>query len=357
MHRLPSAPGIVALTAIGLACSTSGCASLLRGVREAIMGPEAHAPRTAPAREDLPGISTVAISALSGPEEEVNSVSGALGARLIEGRRFQVVERERLAAIATERGCSAADPSCLSGALPASALVVGSVSPSSYQERIDSYRYECEKDKRKTTCTTFTRKGSAHASANLRLVDAATGKVLYQAMLTKIANAEQSATDNQPPTIDAQGLTEQVRAEVAQSFFEAISPHMVDERLELMRARGFQELDEGNGHLKEMRLTEAMKAYELAVKRAETDVTIKPAQRAKALYSFGITQALNGEYPQAIASIESAIKLDDEDDYKSMLTRVRVWQSDAERTAKQLAYAEPPALPSPAPSAGVADVR
>ena len=104
----------------------SGCstiASMTKAVGSIFSGPEVEYAHQAPASEDLPNTHSIAIARVGGKQEDADAITGHLGTWIASSGRFELVERERLETVMKEKGCSASDPGCLSGALTASARI------------------------------------------------------------------------------------------------------------------------------------------------------------------------------------------------------------------------------------------
>jgi tetratricopeptide (TPR) repeat protein len=297
--------------------------------------------RTLPAENDLPTTTTIAISSLDGKQEDAVAISAALGELIAGSGRYQLVERERFEALSQERGCTLADLTCVSAALPATAVIVGSVVAASYSENTKRNSYECTKDEKKTTCVTLTRTGTANSSANLRLVEASSGKVLLQKFVTKRSQQSETGSDgSEPGAIDSFGLLESVRREVAAEFAQAIAPYQRYETVEIEDDGDIPELGKGNDQLEAGQLEDALALYEAGVERAENSSKLEPDVKARAHYNLSIGYAALGRYDEALASLAKALELVEEEDWQDLQGRMTRWKKDATKVAEQLAYAQ-----------------
>lgn len=344
---------LAVLSALGIVVSTSGCAALSKAVRSVFVGPEVEFTRTAPATEDLPGITTVAVAKFGGKADDAAAIAGHLGTSLSNSGRFQVVERARLESLAQEKGCAPDEVTCVAGMLPASAIVVGDVTQSSYDEHVETDTYECEKDKKKTTCTSRTRKGSARVAANLRLVDTATGKVLYQRQINEV-HSDSSYADggDSPAALDSAAMLETGRQLVADNFFSAIAPHPVVETIELESDGDIPELERGNDLLVATEYASATQIFEAGIQRVESAKEMDNDVKGKAYYDLGVAQAILGDFEPALKNLRQATSLDPEnDDWAMVLAKVSTWKGESAAVTRQLAYAN--AAPSTSAVAAV----
>jgi tetratricopeptide (TPR) repeat protein len=319
-----------------------GCA-FLRGVSNFISPTVAHVSRPQPAEKDLPTIQTIAMARLQGRAEDVQAISGTLGERLTQSQRFRVVEREQLDTLSKENGCqtSSEDYTCLSKTLPASAVIIGSISEANYKEGTSSEHYECGDGTSKKTCTTFTRTGNAHVTANLRLVETASGRVLAQRLSTKTASASTTGSDEAPPSIDSNSLLDQARALVAQDFFELISPHQTTETIELAFDVDLPLLDRGNDQMKRSDFAAAVGSYRSAVKQADGSSELDAGIKAKAHYDLAVGLLATADFDDSVKELARALQLKDDDDWRVLSDQLGNWRNDAAAVKRQLAYATP----------------
>jgi len=331
-----------------LLVQVTGC-SWMRAVSQFFSPAEAELIRPAPAQNDLPNIQTVALAPISGKQEDTQVIGGTLGEKLTQSQRFRVVEREQLAVLSKENGCADSEYTCLSKTLPASAVVLGSISDSAYRENVTSDHYECGDSKQKKTCTTNTRKGSAKVTANLRLVEIATGRVLTQHVGSKTLSA-QTTSDETPAAIDSANLLDQARAQVAQEFFELISPHEAFEKVRIQVDSDLPILDRGNEQLKRHEYANAVATYRTAVKQAEDSKEIDKKVKGKAHYNLAMALVGTQEFDEAIKELARANELHSDEDWQVMTERLTSWKADALAAKKQLAFATPNEPPTPTAS-------
>jgi tetratricopeptide (TPR) repeat protein len=227
----------------------------------------------------------------------------------------------------------------LAKTLPASAVILGSISESNYHETVDTEHYECGDGTKKKQCTTNTRKGTAKVTANLRLVETATGRVLAQRLSTKTASTDTTGNDDAAPAIDSGSLIDQARAEVAQDFFEVISPHRTTETLPLQFDSDLSLLDRGNDQMKRREYTAAVETYRTAVKQADESKTLDAKVKGKAHYNLAVGLIAIEDFAGGAAELARANQLNRDDDWQVLAERLNKWKNDAELVKKQLAYA------------------
>jgi tetratricopeptide (TPR) repeat protein len=328
------------LGALLLLLPLAGCTRLL--VSMGLMNDSAEVKHTAPAEEDLADTVTIAMATLSGNSEDTLTISAALGQLLAESGRFQLVERERFDELRRETGCAApGDLSCVSRALPASAVLLGSVAPQHYNEHVETTHYECVKNQRKTLCYSHRRVGEATGSATLRLVDPASGKVLCQKLIAKRASAQSATVEDTdtPEPLDTFSLRDSVRREIAQEFFAAISPHPVMESVELETDSDLPELRQGNALLKKGALSAALKQYQAGVDRATAPGDLEAKTIARAHYALAVALAASERYDAALSSLREALALHPDEHWQKTQRRIASWKADAERAGRQLSFA------------------
>lgn len=348
----------VTVVASALALASSGCAmlgSVMVGL--GIENPTANIARQEPAEHDFAGTNTIAVAPLSGKPEDALELAGEISGQLGESGRFMIVERDRLERIATERGCDIADAGCLSADLPASAVIFGSVTQSRYAETVDSSTSDCTVDGKKRKCTYRTRKGVGHFGASLRLVDTTNGKVLFQRVVKKQASARtRSDEGGAPEGIDGASLVASARGMAAFEFARAISPHSVIETIELEADGDIKGLDEAIDLTQRGEHDDALRGYQDALERAEQDPELDPEEVAKAHYNVGVGAFAVGDYARALSSLDAALKVDDDEDWRELRRKLTHWKTDAERVEQQLALRDAQSAEAePAPAIDTAE--
>lgn len=294
--------------------------------------------RLAPGEADLPGVRSIAISQVDGDKRDVQTFTGAVAEGLVKSNRYEVMERTQLEAVLKEKQVSEAPGSELAQVLPASALITGAITDVSYSEHMAQEATTCYNDKGKEyKCTAFTRVGTARFTANIRVVDSETGKVLLSKQLQREDVARTSADGKQPAPIDADVLKDSVTQQAADDFVAAIAPHEVSESVVLVEDGDLPQLKQGNAYVQRGDHAGSLEYYRAAVQKAETSGDMDPEIKGKAHYALGLALALGGDYESGLVELGKAYDLNPEDAWLDLQIRVKQWKADREKALEQVA--------------------
>ena len=141
--------------------------------------------RMSPAEIGLPGVKRIAVADISGGDGE--NLSGLIVQGLLESKRFEVLDRQRLDAVRREQHLSTEDAFAEGGValgqiLTASAIVTGRVIESHYSEDVHADRKTCARaaangKTEEYACVYKTRSGKAQYVAELKVLDTSTGRI------------------------------------------------------------------------------------------------------------------------------------------------------------------------------------
>jgi hypothetical protein len=305
--------------------------------------------RLKPAEVNLAGIKRIAITKIDGRDGD--TLATMITERLVESKRYEVVERAEMDKIAAEhRGALDAAFEQNQGVelgklLPAAALVSGSVNESKTDENVRSRNDTCiryedlgggKSRKIQYACTHYTRTATALFTANMRVFDTNTGKILVTRRLADSDKKETTSTDADPDQIDRDAMLEACRAQVATAFMKLIAPYPVQENVDLEKDGSLPELAQGNEYLKRGDPNTATEFYARAVAKADSTPTIKPDAKARAHYSFGLGKALSGDFTTALAELRLAQTLKQDKDWMDLEMRVQTWKKDADKVSQQM---------------------
>ena len=305
--------------------------------------------RLKPAEVNLAGIKRIAITRIDGRDGD--TLATMITERLVESKRYEVVERSEMDKIAAEhRGALDAAFEQNQGVeigklLPAAALVAGSVNESKTDEKLREERTTCARtvdlgnNKTKVVrvpCTQYTRTATALFAANMRVFDTNTGKILVTRRLSQPDKKETTSTDTEPESIDRDAMLEACRAEVATAFMRLIAPYPVQEKVDLEKDSALPELAQGNEYLKRGDPNTATEFFARAVAKADSTPAMKPDAKGRAHYEYGLGKALSGDFTTALAELRVAQTLKQEKDWMDLEMRVRQWKKDADKVTDQM---------------------
>jgi tetratricopeptide (TPR) repeat protein len=179
--------------------------------------------------------------------------------------------------------------------------------------------------------------GTARFTANIRVVDSETGKVLLSKQLQREDVARTSADGKQPAPIDADVLKDSVTQQAADDFVAAIAPHEVSESVVLVEDGDLPQLKQGNAYVQRGDHAGSLEYYRAAVQKAETSGDMDPEIKGKAHYALGLALALGGDYESGLVELGKAYDLNPEDAWLDLQIRVKQWKADREKALEQVA--------------------
>ncbi len=261
----------------------------------------------------------------------------ALTQQLIATKRFEVVDRQTLGKIIQEQKLAASglidekSAPTLGKLLGASALIFGRITTDRYhQELVHAPPY---KDKKGKSHQRHSWKGKYELSANIKIVDVQTGKILTAKELSAVAKAETSALDKAPPKIDSNALYRKCVAKIAAQFRRMVAPYQIKVKAQFLVDDKVPETKKAIGLFK----AGEWDAGEALLKRAAMKPGLKPELRAKVYYDLGLAQMYLGQHDAAIENIRHALELKpDESRYQKVLRTAKEEKAKAEKLKQQL---------------------
>jgi hypothetical protein len=309
--------------------------------------------RLAPAEVNLVGVKRIAITRIDGRDGE--SFATMVNQRILESKRYEVVERSEMDKIAAEhRGALDAAFEQNQGVeigklLPAAALVAGRVDESKVDDKVNTKNDTCTTYRNgkmvRYACTRSTRSVKARFVTNVRIFDTNTSKLLVSRRLLAERKKETNSTDGDPDNVDGDGMLDECRNEVADQFVKMIAPHPVQEHVSLVEDGALPELKQGNEYLKRGDAGTAVEFYARAVAKADSNPATKPETKGHAHYSYGLGKAMAGDYETALAELRIAQAAKSEKEWMNLEMRVRVWKADADKVNEQMKDATSAAPP------------
>lgn len=303
-----------------------------------------------PAELDLGPVRKLAISDFQGPGG--SALSNKLITKLFEGRRFEILERSRLARVLDELTLSQSgvlDPATaakVGKAAGVDALIFGEVD--SYQvedermvtplqkSRVVGYRNECGKKKcyqvaveesYTVNAPTTIRRG--HVGASLRVVGVESGQILA----SKTESGRWEGMNVQDPSPPAQSINlpakstilERLTDEVAIKLGGVISPHRLKVQTVWLPVDG---TEPALKYLNAGLAKEALEHLEGASKRSES-------LPAPFYYDLGLLYEINGRLDDAEVMYKKAAAIEMNDIFLKAISSVRQAKEDQKKLAEQ----------------------
>ena len=286
-------------------------------------------PMLRPAEINLSAYPSLGVTSLAG--DQGNEVATLIEEKLVEGGRFQVVDRTHMNQVMNELRLSASDLAQgnnavkLGGLVTAGALVSGSVDVN-YRELPRSRTW---RDKNGTDHTEHWIDGEAHVRANLKLIDVSTGKLLLArsfdakeesrgalgpsgggnfalALLGAVAEAA-GPINHTPP--DRLKLERDARVKVVDEFINAVAPRKEQVEVRFAEDAKLPQLESGIGWAQRGEWKKAQDSFNDAVHAAENDPRIDSKVLAKGYLDCGLAHVLGGDHPGGIKLLNKAYEL------------------------------------------------
>ncbi len=261
----------------------------------------------------------------------------ALTRELIASKRFEVVDRQTLGKIIQEQKLAASglidekSAPALGKLLGASALIFGRITTDHYHQ--DLVHYPPYKDKKGKSHQRHSWKGKYELTANIKIVDVQTGKILTIKELSATEKAETSALDKAPPKIDRNALYRKCLAKIARQFRHMVAPYQIKVKAQFLVDDKVPETGKAVSLFK----AGDWDSGEALLKKAIMEPTLKPELRAKVFYDLGLAQMYLGQHNASIENIRHALQLKpDEKRYQKALRTAKEEKAKAEKLKQQL---------------------
>lgn len=311
--------------------------------------PKTMVTRIAPAEIALPGIEKIGLLPFDGRDGA--ALNSSISEKLVDSERFTVLDRETLDLAQEEMArCSDGSMDCDEVAdgetMHATALLSGEVIQASFQrdsrrEKATCYRSNGNGKSTKYSCTKYFVSGKVHYIAKVKLVKVTTGAYLASKNLDCVRSDSNSSTEGRPPAIDGDRLLSQCRGQLADELFASIAPHTVREQVILPEDGSLPTLETGNLFAKKGQWSKATGYYTQALKLANTNqASLGPKTVGIANYAVALGKAMEGNFEDALAALDTAIGLQPKEEWIDFQIRVQQWQSDAETLTENAAAVE-----------------
>ncbi len=345
-HTLPSTAVVALVTALCAALTGCGGHKLVR------------VPMVKPAEVNLAAYPSLGVTQLTGDHE--GALAALIEGKLVDGGRFQVVDRTHTNQVMNELRLSASDLAQgnnaikLGGLVTAGALISGAV-----DERYrDIPKSRTWRDKGGVDHTDNWVEGEAAVRASLKVIDVSTGRLVFSrtfeakeatgfsakkggfgmALLGALADAA-GPLDHRPP--DRHKLTSDAREKVAQEFVASIAPQKEMVEVAFATDDKIPQLQSGIGWAQRGEWKKAQGVFNDGLKAAENNPAIESKVLAKCYLDLGLSHALAGEHAEGIRLLSKAYDLSADPAMLDEVDFAKKLQADAKRLGEQTA--PPPA--------------
>lgn len=277
---------------------------------------------THPAEINMTPYKQIALGEITGNFGQ--STSDAIKNQLVEGGRFQVVERSRMDQIMKELNLSQSDLTDASnraklGKLMSASAMIAGRAEGKYEEKLTKDAQTCTdystKPAKKYACTLYERKGSYKTNGSIDVIDIQTGLIIKSKPFTAGYEKSNTAYDGVPENIDKDALGSAAMTDNVMAFIKAISPWNETVQAPFLTDKAIPELQSGVNKAKMGDLQEAAVIFANAAKAAEGNGAIKPKSIAMAYFDLGLTYQYTDEFDKAIEAFKKAYSLNPIDFY------------------------------------------
>lgn len=293
-------------------------------------------PVTKPAEINLKGVKKIAVGEIGGymGEDIGEEITNAL---FVSDRFPDVLDRENLNSILREQGLSwsgittSEESAKLGEVIGATALVVGRVSDNDYKEERKQRTFQrttYTKPKRTYNVTEYTRTGVATLTANLKVIDVQTGKILatkkYEASYTITTKKEEGT----PPGIDEEDLYEACRGNIVSQFMKSIAPYTIRVEMKFQRDKEIPEIELGINMAK-------IGNWDNAITNFQNAVNNHP-DSWKTHFNLALAYECCEEYDKAIEGFTTAYAMNPTTSIQNKIGYCRQHKTDKEKLERQL---------------------
>ena len=321
-------------------------------------------PRLVPARKgNLGKFKTVGVQEFEGRAPGsagfASEMSDATRQALTNYKGIKVLDRARLGQVLQELQMSASDltdPSStrkLGKMLTAGAIVAGKLTTHSYEENMEQNRSTCSrsvgKGKNRRTvqyaCTRYKRTGKAVVRASMDVIDVTTGSTAISDALSAERSDYETATDQQPKSIDGNAMLAQARHQIVAEFIKDVLPHTVMVEVSFRKDGDLPALERGISYAKIGDWTNAVSTFREAIKSASGNANIDSKVLAYAYANLGLALACMGgktEFEEATTHLNKAFQLSNDEDYLADKQMVDGWSAQQRKLEDQMSQEKEP---------------
>jgi curli biogenesis system outer membrane secretion channel CsgG len=346
--------------AVAGACAVIATSAVPVGAQlwEKLTNPKFTVPISHPPQVVFKAGTKIALRALEGPC--ANEIGDNLQQAVFQTRRFEVIERSQLESVLREQnfqasGSVAPETAAKIGALLGpSAMVMGRVNRCTVQLADPTYQnFTTTRNGQRITYRRYYRKATGYLTANIRIVDLSTGKLVASEQFEQQAARQTEADGDLPEPPDENLVRTDLYERLTADFMKLIAPWT--EHVELTV------YDDKKWNLKQSAEQIKRSDFEGAVATVRASIgQLEPAETdtkliAHAYYNLGIGLLYSGQPAEALTALRKSDTLKGSDIAKSAIAVAQKSLALAERRARLEAQAIDLG-PAPAPAAPAEEV-
>lgn len=296
-------------------------------------------PRMKPAKVNLGSIRKVAIGEIEG--EGGRDLSDRLVQAILASGKYEVLDREHLAMIAREQNLAAGEAGAagLGKVLGAAALVFGRISRSTYGEVVSANEGACYYNGASGPCTTYKRTGTHRMTVSMKIIEAASGKIITAPSINGEAGGSREAqvlasktsdlaviAQIVPPLENTSAYGEEAMNEVVGTFMRMIAPFQVMVPVVLYEQSNVPSSTAGITAAKAGNWTTAIQMFKDALETTASSPDLEV--RARSHYNLGVALGYSGSYDEGLAEIQQAMSLKPDPEYQLQANEIRGFKAD-----------------------------
>ncbi len=221
-------------------------------------------------------------------------------------------------------------------------VLEGDLSLFKYEDKLSSQVQQCsrynDKTKKSETyqCTIYTLTGTAKIKVSMKVLDGANGQVLGGDMINESTSLQTMAYDTQPEIIDGNRLLDQLESMAADRLAKLVVPYRDVVSREWLSCGSVSKFcDQAFNALQAENFSSAKEFLFQAIKVLESKQG-SDSDFAATWWALALAQEFSGDFSNAKASLEEALKYDAEKDiFIQELASIRREEENAKKLAKQ----------------------
>lgn len=323
-------------------------------------GARVRVPILRPAEINLAEYKTLALSEFTG-SNSAGMLAGRVEERLMEGGRFEVVDRTHMGSVMNELQLSASDLAAQGGTAKLGQLVTaGALITCQVEERYTETPHQSDfTDNKGVRRTRRWITGELLLRANFKLIDVATGKLLLArsieskqdsgggaklkeaagailgSLLAAAIQSSAGSVDSTPNPPDRVAMERDAREEIVDKFVGAISPRKDFAEVTFAREGDFPQMEAGIGWAQRGEWKKAQGVFDEVIRAAENDPRIDSKKLAKAYRNAGLARVYAAEYGAGMKLLQKGYELSADPELLAELDNAKRLESDARRLVEQ----------------------
>jgi hypothetical protein len=221
-------------------------------------------------------------------------------------------------------------------------VLEGDLSLFRYEDKLSSQVQQCSRYNDRTKkhesyqCTVYTLTGTAKIKVAMKVLDGSNGQVLGGDMINETINRQTTAIDTQPEIIDGNMLLDQLESMAADKLAKLVVPYRDTVSREWLSCGSVSKFcDQAFKALQAEDFSGAKEFLFQAIKNLESNQG-SDSDFAATWWALALAQEFSGEFSNAKASLEEALKYDSSKEiFVQELASIRREEENAKKLAKQ----------------------